>query len=395
MTSVLPAASARYWQRGIWRALWRGSAMVVLAAIVLALAATPVFAQTSTAGSSSASLTASNVFSFMDSQVETPLISTVSQIISSFLSYAATPLRSALVLYIALTGILIIRGYTDEAGSALLGRFLKMGLVVWVMTGSGVFQQYVFTFFFTTLPTSLQSAVSQGGLGSNFQASTFDNVWYQAYLAGWALWDKGTTSGSWMSPGSWLAPMAGAILFWAAAGVSTVVGFAIWLVSRVFLGLIIAVGPILIPLALFHATRAIFEHWISSMISCVLLQIMTIIMMTAITGTEQQILTSFKTAMQSSTTSTVDGMGLLLAGVMFFAVAAFVGLHLPQVATSIAGGVHFHTRSLGAFVWQSASGAIRTVAAAGRASVGAGKGINKGFSWASRRMNPPGNSMSA
>src|SRR5215469_17034029 len=184
MTSVLPAASARYWERGIWRALWRGSAMVVLAAIVLALAATPVFAQTSTAGNSSASLTASNVFSFMDSQVETPLISTVLQIINSFLSYAVTPLRSALVLYIALTGILIIRGYTDEAGSALLGRFLKMGLVVWVMTGSSVFQQYVYTFFFTTLPTSLQSAVSQGnGQATNFQASAFDGVWYQAYLA--------------------------------------------------------------------------------------------------------------------------------------------------------------------------------------------------------------------
>jgi type IV secretion system protein VirB6 len=251
------------------------------------------------------------------------------------------------VLYIALTGILIIRGYTDEAGSALLGRFLKMGLVVWVMTGSSVFQQYVFTFFFTTLPTSLQSAVSQGNSqASSFQASTFDGVWYQAYLAGWVLWEKGTASGSWLHPGTWLGPIVGAIAFWAAAATSIVIGFAIWLVSRVFLGLIIAVGPILIPLALFQATRAIFEHWISSMISCVLLQIMTIIMMTVITRTEQQILTSFKATMESSTTSTVDGMGLLLAGVMFFGVAAFVGLHLPQVATSIAGGVHFHARSL-------------------------------------------------
>jgi len=364
--------------------------MVVVAVVVLTVTATPAFAQTSTGGASS--LTASNVFSFMDSQVETPLISTVSQIISSLLSYAATPLRSALVLYIALTGILLIRGYTDEAGPALLGRFLKMGLVVWVMTGSSVFQQYVFTFFFTTLPTSLQSAVSQGGQASNFQASTFDGVWYQAYLAGLVLWDKGTTSGSMLHPGTWLGPIFGAIAFWAAAAASTVIGFAIWLVSRVFLGLIIAVGPILIPLALFQATRAIFEHWISSMISCVLLQTMTVIMMTVITGTEQQILTSFKTTMQSSTTSTVDGMGLLLAGVMFFAVAAFVGLHLPQVATSIAGGVHFHATSAIRGITGAIAGGIRVATA----SVGATyRGYRGARSWASRRMNPPGNSMSA
>jgi type IV secretion system protein VirB6 len=148
----------------------------------------------------------------------------------------------------------------------------------------------------------------------------------------------------------------------------------------------------LIPLALFQATRAIFEHWISSMISCVLLQIMTIIMMTVITGTEQQILTSFKTTMQSSTTSTVDGMGLLLAGVMFFAVAAFVGLHLPQVATSVAGGVHFHATSAIRGITGAIAGGVRMATA----SVGGTYRVHRAArSWASRRMNPPGNSMSA
>jgi len=363
--------------------------------VILAVAASPAFAQTSTGGGSS-SLTVSNVFSFMDSQVETPLISTVSQIMNSLLSYAATPLRSALVLYIALTGILIIRGYTDEVGPALLGRFLKMGLVVWVMTGSSVFQQYVYTFFFTTLPTSLQSAVSQGnGQASNFQASSFDGVWYQAFLAGWVLWEKATTSGSMLHPLTWLGPAFGVVLFWLAAGMSTVVGFVIWLVSRVFLGLTIAVGPILIPLALFQATRAIFEHWISAMLSCVLLQVMTIIMMSVITGTEKQILTSFAATMQSSTTSTVDGMGLLLAGVMFFAVAGFVGLQLPQVATSIAGGVHFHAAPFVSLLWRRTTGGTRNMAAAAGATVGTFTGLRAAGSRAWRHMNPPGGSMSA
>jgi type IV secretion system protein VirB6 len=36
----------------------------------------------------------------------------------------------------------------------------------------------------------------------------------------------------------------------------------------------------------------------------------------------------------------------VLAGVVFFAVAGFVALQLPAVASSLAGGLHFHTGAL-------------------------------------------------
>ena len=46
-----------------------------------------------------------------------------------------------------------------------------------------------------------------------------------------------------------------------------IVAFAIWLISRVILALYIAIGPLLIGLALFPATRSIFEHWITALFS--------------------------------------------------------------------------------------------------------------------------------
>lgn len=275
------------------------------------------------------------VFAYIVSQVEAPLITSVSQVVNTFLTFVGPPLKVALVLYIALTGVLIIRGETNEAGAALLGRFLKMGLVVWVLTGSGVYQHYVYDFFFTTLPQGLANALTSGG-GGVVDANTFDQVWIKAWRAGLEVW---RTLG-WRD----LAEKLVVVLFWAAAIVSTVFAFAIWLISRVLLALYIALGPLLIGLVLFPATRAIFERWIGSLISCVILQITTVVLLYIVLTVEQQVVG------QVAAMGSVDPMAMmqvLLAGVIFFGVAAFVAFQLPGVASSLAGGLHFHTGALG------------------------------------------------
>jgi type IV secretion system protein VirB6 len=211
------------------------------------------------------------VFAYIVSQVETPLVSAVSEVINAFLSFVAAPLKVALVLYIALTGILIIRGEVNESGAALLGRFLKLGLVVWVLTGAGIYQQYVYDFFFTTLPQGLADALTSSGSTNAVDANTFDQVWIKAWRAGLEVW----RTLNWTDIGEKFI----VILFWAAAIISTVFAFAIWLISRVLLALYIALGPLLIGLVLFSATRAIFERWIGSLISCVILQITTVVLL--------------------------------------------------------------------------------------------------------------------
>lgn len=275
------------------------------------------------------------VFAFIVSQVETPLVNTVAQVMNAFLALIAAPLKVALVLYIALTGILILRGEVNEAGSALLGRFLKMALVVWVLTGAGVYQQYIYDFFFTTLPQGLAQALTSGGTGT-INANSFDQVWIKAWRAGLEVW----RTLKWSD----IAEKLVICLFWMAAILSTVFAFAIWLISRVLLALYIALGPLLIALTLFPATRAIFERWIGSLISCVILQITTIVLLYVVLSVEQEVVG--RVVMMGS----IDPMAMiqvLLAGVIFFAVAAFVAFQLPGVASSLAGGLHFHSGALG------------------------------------------------
>ncbi len=274
------------------------------------------------------------IFAYIVSQVETPLVSAVTQVMNAFLSFVAAPLKIALVLYIALTGILIIRGQTDEAGSALLGRFLKMALVVWILTGSGAYQQYVYDFFFTTLPQGLANALTSGGVTA-IDANTFDTVWTKAMGAGVDIW----RTVSWHD----FATQLIVVIFWVAAILSTVVAFAIWLISRVILALYIAIGPLLIGLALFPATRAIFERWIGSLISCVILQITTIVLLYIVLVVEQQVVGQIALMAE---TDLVGRLQVLLAGVIFFAVAGFVAFQLPGVASSLSGGLHFHSGAI-------------------------------------------------
>lgn len=274
------------------------------------------------------------VFAYIVSQVETPLVSAVSQVVNAFLSFVAAPLKIALVLYVALTGVLILRGEAGETSSVLIGRFIKMGLVVWVLTGSGIYQQYVYDFFFTALPQALANALTSSGTGT-VDANTFDTVWIKAWRAGLEVW----RTLNWTDIGQQFI----VILFWGAAIISTVFAFAIWLISRVVLALYIAVGPLLIGLVLFPATRAIFERWIGSLIWCVILQILTVVMLYIVLTVEQQVVG------QVALMGSVDSMAMiqvLLAGVIFFAVAGFVAFHLPAVANSLAGGLHFHTGAL-------------------------------------------------
>ncbi|SCX35828.1 type IV secretion system protein [Agrobacterium rosae] len=271
------------------------------------------------------------VFGYIVSQVETPLVSAVATVTNAFLTFVAAPLKVALVLYIALTGVLIIRGETSEAGAPLLGRILKMAIVVWVITGAGVYQQYVYDFFFTALPTGLANALTSSGAAGAVSADSFDKVWIKAWRAGLEVW----RTLSWRD----IAEKFVICIFWLAAIISTVFCFAIWLISRVLLALYIAIGPLLIGLVLFPATRSIFERWIGALISCVILQITTIVLLYIILEVEAQVVG------QVAAMGSVDAMAMiqvLLAGVIFFAVAAFVAFQLPGVASSLAGGLHFH-----------------------------------------------------
>jgi type IV secretion system protein VirB6 len=276
-----------------------------------------------------------HVFAYIVSKVETPLVTAVDRVINDFLNYIAAPLKITFVLYIALTGIRIINGNVEESGATLIGRFLKLGIVAYILTGTGMYQYYIYEFFFTTLPLSLSNTLTSSGAAGAVSANSFDIAWLTAWNAGVRVW----LTLSWHDIGQEFV----ILLFWAAAIISSALCFTIWLVSRVFLALYIAIGPLLVASILFPAVRSIFERWIGSLISCVILQITTVILLYIVLSVELDVVNTI------SAMGSVDAISMiqvLLAGIIFFAVAGYVAYHLPALASSLAGGLHFQADAI-------------------------------------------------
>lgn len=334
------------------------------------------------------------VFTYLVGLIEAPFLTATIQVMNAFLAFVATPLKVALVLYVALTGILIIRGDISEAGTTIIGRVLKMALVVWVLTGSGVYQQYIYDFFFVTLPSSLSQALSSSSAPAVVNSSSFDQVWIKAWRGGLEVW----RALGWQDVPEKLL----VLLFWIAAIISTVFCFAIWLVSRIILALYIAIGPVLVGLALFPATRSIFERWIGAMISCVILQITTIVLLSITLTVEQRVVGEIVTI---GSTDPMAMIQVMIGGVILFVLTGFVAFFLPSIASTLSGGLSFHTGAIGRAIQnfigstgtkqRDNNGNLQRVGRSGAVglthygAVSAGKGAMAVGRAAYRRIRPP------
>ncbi len=102
----------------------------------------------------------SAVFSYIFTEIETPLLASLAQVVSALISYAAGPIQTALVIYIALTGVLMLRGHASETMGGLIGRLVKMTIVAWFATNGALYSEWVSNFFLTALPNDVTHAVA-------------------------------------------------------------------------------------------------------------------------------------------------------------------------------------------------------------------------------------------
>ena len=324
------------------------------------------------------------VFTYIVAQVETPLLEVVGDVVAAFLRYVRTPLQVALILHIALTGALFLYDQLEDAPGVVVRRLVLMSLVVWLITEGGAYQRYVQELFFAILPGEL-TGVLTSGVTEPVTASSFDEVWMKAWRSGLEVWRTlGTLD---------LAEKLVVILFWAAAIAWSALAFAIWLVSRLLLALSIALGPLLVGLVLFKPTKPVFERWIGAMIASVLLQVTTVILLFITLAVGGEIV---GTVAAMGGTDPIAMLQVLLAGVLFFAVAGFVTWQLPAYAASLAGGLQFHT---GAIV-RALTDTAATVAAPAREAArevgrrGAARAIEAVRHLPQRLRPPPGGSLS-
>jgi type IV secretion system protein VirB6 len=322
-----------------------------------------------------------HVFQLIFDQMETPLLASVSGLVQAVSSYAQTALPAALILYVALIGLLVMIGRAQMTAREFFTHVLKMALVVWFITDATAYSSYVTDFALTKLPTELANAVSGAGNGLSVGAGTFDSIWEPARDAGWRVMEKLS-----FFNGDIGEMFVVAFLYWPMALLSCVIGFAIWMLSHLILALFIIVGPLLIMAVLFPATAAMFERWVGALIACVLTQFGIVVLMT-LTLQVEATLTARVTAYSGP--NVYAQIQLLLALVGMFAFSAILAWQMPAWANTLAGGLHFHGAALVFMARNQAARAGRMAAAGARA---ADRGITSAVD---RIRRPPASSLSA
>ena len=320
------------------------------------------------------------VFSYIYQDIENPLVDGLAQLMAALVSYAATPVQTALVIYIALTGILILRGHASEGIGSLVTRILKMSLVVWFATNGALYTTWVSGFFLTALPNEVSQAVSSSmDGGTTISANSFDVLLVKAYDAGLEVWKLL----SWTDIGEQVF----VVLYWVVASLACLVTFAIWFISHVSLAIFVALAPLMLPMVLFRVTAPIFERWVGAMISAVIVQVVTVILLTLTLQVEAQLVAQLA---NYTGTNPFEQIRTLIAAIAFFGFATLLAFQIPGFGTALAGGLHFHTGALARATLGAVSGGASEMARrAGAISNQADAAVMSGVRNVYQRIRPP------
>lgn len=296
----------------------------------------------------------------LDTAITTPLNTFVSQGASGVSTYATAPLSAAVTLYVMVFGISIMTGRSQQPVSEFITFALKLGFVLFLVQGAGNYTTYV-TAVVQSMPGDIAAALGQGqGASTAVNASGFDALLSQGLSVGGTIMK---TASIW-SPGSTLVNGIAGLAVMVFVAFLAAVGYCMALYAKVALALCLALGPIFIVCAVFNATRPFFEHWIKTLFSFVILQVLILALGSLVIGT-------FNTLATAAAAGTSGDVLLTAIGTFAYCTAsAFLFRELPQIAHGLSGGVSLNGAGGGGVVSSTALRWARTSTGAATRSLG-------------------------
>lgn len=169
------------------------------------------------------------------------------------LSYALTAI---LTIYIAIFGFLLLTGRTNIGVRSLVPRMMTLGLVLTFATSWVAYQSVVWNLFVATPDYLAGVLTGTRGSATDVFAQKIDVVFLAIQEASGSSSDFSAFSPQGMM---WL----GAMLFMLGT-----VGLLV--TTKIALGILVALGPIFVVLALFNGTRGLFTGWLKGVVMCAL-----------------------------------------------------------------------------------------------------------------------------
>lgn len=249
--------------------------------------------------------------------------------ITSMLAAVATPLLACVTLWIIVQGVLVMRGDIDARGG--ITRIIKVALVVGILTSSGLYTNYVQTLFITTIPNWFATAAggTQAAIAST--PATFDNMWQvtehliETIAAQIAIYD--------------VVDAVSLALIELSIMILLVVTFAIYEFAIIAIGIMVAIGPVLIVGYLFEATKGVTDRWIGKLITYSLLTLLINVTLSIVLTGEKAYMGAILTQQASGVAAVPAEIKILIELAMFFAMGAFIVISLPAIAAALGGGL--------------------------------------------------------
>jgi type IV secretion system protein VirB6 len=267
-------------------------------------------------------------FTMMDQDFGVAFGTGIQTAITSLLAAVATPLLACVTLWIIVQGILVMRGDMDARGG--IARIIRVAFVVGILTSSGLYATYVQTSFMTTIPNWLATAAG-GSVSATSTPQTFDNMWQvtehtiesaNAQLSNFDVVDAVSLA---------VIELCVAILL--------IITFAIYEFAIIVIGIMVAIGPVLIVGYLFDATKGVTDRWIGKLITySVLTLLINVTLNIVLTGEKQYMRAMLAQQAQGAAAIPVE-IQILISLVMFFAMGAFIIVSLPLIAAALGGGL--------------------------------------------------------
>lgn len=266
-------------------------------------------------------------FYAFDQMIQTPFTNGMEATVNAAMGAIQAPLTAVVVLWIIVTGILVMRG--DVSVRNGITRIVTASLVVGILMSVTLYNEYVTSFFTAGLPDWLATTLTST-TGVQASAHQFDVLWDSAdALFGSAIQNLNFYNVIYSVE---LGLLQDFVVFPIGAT------FLIYELSRILLDVIVSVGPFLLAGYLFAATRPVADRWIGKMISLTILNLLVDILLSIIIQGDQAYFNVSMSDMSLATT-VIENVTICLQFLIFLTLGSLITCFLPGIAAYLGGGI--------------------------------------------------------
>lgn len=265
-------------------------------------------------------------FYVFDQTIQQPFTNGMTATVSAAMSAIQGPLTAIVVLWIIVTGILVMRG--DVGVRTGVTRVITVSLVVGILMSTTLYDEYVVSLFTTGIPDWFSSSFL-GVTGTQPTAHQFDAIWNQAN-------ELFATAAKHLNFYNVLYSVELGLL---QDFVVFPIGltFLIYESTRIMIDVVVCVGPFVLVGYLFSATRGIADRFIGKLIGLTILTLLIDIVLSIIINGDAAY---FNVSMTSLTVATIaETITICIQFLAFLTLGSLICAFLPAVASFIGGGV--------------------------------------------------------